>query len=200
MNSMAGRTTGNSTSPAAERAAEFERMFREHLPALYRCAYRWTGGRDQAEDLVQDLLTRLYPRLEELRGVERIKPWALRIMYRMFVDQLRRERASPVRFGLNRSAERDDDDDEGEPQDPQADPATLVERDLTTERILAAWSQLRREHRVVISMHDVEGYSLVELVELTGTELGTLKSRLHRGRARLRELLAGERIDATDRV
>src|SRR4029450_4495221 len=80
-------------------AAEFAQLMREHVPTLYRSAYRWTGAVDRAEDLVQQLLVRLYPRLAELRELDRVRPWALRVMYRIFVDELRRERASPVQFG-----------------------------------------------------------------------------------------------------
>src|ERR1043165_679368 len=87
----ASRATGD--------AAEFAQLMREHVPTLYRSAYRWTGAVDRAEDLVQQLLVRLYPRLAELRELDRVRPWALRVMYRIFDDELRRERASPVQFG-----------------------------------------------------------------------------------------------------
>src|SRR5687768_10570634 len=89
-----------SLRPRTSREAEFDRLMREHIPAFFRSAYRWTGAVDQAEDLVQELLTRLYPRLDELRGLDQVKPWAMRVMYRIFVDQLRRQRNSPVQFGL----------------------------------------------------------------------------------------------------
>src|SRR5688572_30838406 len=85
--------------PHADAAAEFDNLLREHVPALYRAAYRWTGAVDRAEDLVQELLVRLFPKLEELRGLDKIRPWALRVMYRIFVDRVRRERSSPVQFG-----------------------------------------------------------------------------------------------------
>ena len=64
---------------------------RQHVPALYRSAYRWTGSVERAEDLVQELLVRLFPLLEDLRKLEQVRPWAMRVMYRIFVDQLRRE-------------------------------------------------------------------------------------------------------------
>ena len=65
---------------------------------------------------------------------------------------------------------------------------------------MRAWEQLGEEHRVVLSMHDIEDYTLPELAQIMDIPLGTLKSRLHRARARLRELLAAERIIAADRV
>ncbi|HEY7640312.1 MAG TPA: RNA polymerase sigma factor [Steroidobacteraceae bacterium] len=182
-------------------AAEFARLLREHVPALYRCAYRWTGAVDRAEDLVQQLLLRLYPRLAELRELDQLRPWALRVMYRIFVDQLRRERSSPVQFGAEQAA--DDDSTAGDDEawlDRGPGPLELVEQELTQERLLRAWARLGEEHRVVLSMHDVEDYTLPELALIMDIPLGTLKSRLHRARARLRELLAAERIIAADRV
>lgn len=184
--------------PHADAAAEFEALLREHVPALYRAAYRWTGAADRAEDLVQELLARLYPKLDELRGLDRIRPWALRVMYRIFVDQVRRERSSPVQFGAD---SHEDSGEEGQEFiDPLDGPAELLEQHLTQERVVAAWESLGEEHRVVLSMHDIEDYSLPELSEIMGVPIGTLKSRLHRARAKLRELLATERIESLDRV
>ena len=182
-------------------AAEFERLVRGHVPALYRSAYRWTGAVDRAEDLVQQLLLRLYPRLAELRKLDQLRPWALRVMYRIFVDQLRRERSSPVQFGSEPAG--DDESQAGEDEawlDPGPGPVELTEQEVTQERLLRAWERLGEEHRVVLSMHDIEDYTLPELAKIMEIPLGTLKSRLHRARARLRELRAAERMVAEDRV
>jgi RNA polymerase sigma-70 factor (ECF subfamily) len=186
-------------SSHASAAAEFDHLLRDHVPALYRCAYRWTGAVDRAEDLVQELLVRLYPKLDELRGLERIRPWALRVMYRIFVDQVRRERSSPVQSGLDAPLESGEEESQ-ELIDPSAGPAELVEQQLTQQRIMAAWENLGEEHRVVLSMHDIEDYTLPELAQVMEVPLGTLKSRLHRARARLRELLLAERNPPLDRV
>jgi RNA polymerase sigma factor (sigma-70 family) len=189
----ASRATGD--------AAEFAQLMREHVPTLYRSAYRWTGAVDRAEDLVQQLLVRLYPRLAELRELDRVRPWALRVMYRIFVDELRRERASPVQFGAELAADSGAVSAEDEAWlDPGPGPAELAEQELTQERLVRAWERLGEEHRAVLSLHDIEDYTLPELAEIMDIPLGTLKSRLHRARARLRELLAAERIIAADRV
>lgn len=184
--------------PPPGAATEFESLLRDHVPALYRAAFRWTGTADRAEDLVQELLVRLYPRLPELRGLERLRPWLLRVMYRMFVDQVRRERSSPTQtWGLDSDTT---GDEETEVLDPSAGPAELVEQAFTQQRIVAAWEQLGEEHRVVLSMHDIEDYSLPELAQIMEVPVGTLKSRLHRARAKLRQLLATERFPLQDRV
>jgi RNA polymerase sigma factor (sigma-70 family) len=182
-------------------AVEFERLLRGHIPALYRSAYRWTGAVDRAEDLVQQLLLRLYPRLAELRELDQLRPWALRVMYRIFIDQLRRERSSPVQFGAEPVA--DDESQVGDEDawlDPAPGPVELTEQEVTQERLLRAWERLGEEHRMVLAMHDIEDYTLPELAGIMDIPLGTLKSRLHRARARLRELLAAERMVAADRV
>lgn len=186
--------------PVDTAAAEFDRLLREHIPAFYRSAYRWTGSADRAEDLVQELLLRLYPKLDELRALDNVRTWAMRVMHRIFIDQLRRERSSPVQFGLEPAREDAPGDEHAEFIDENDEPPELVEQQLTQQRIERAWGQLGEEHRVVLSLHDIEGYSLVELSLMLEVPVGTLKSRLHRARMKLRQLLATERSAPTDRV
>jgi len=180
-------------------AAEFEALLRHHVPALYRLAYRWTGSVDRAEDLVQDLLVRLFPKLTELRRLDDLRSWVVRVMYRIFLDDLRRRRASPVQpAGLDN--DREDAEDADACIDQEAEPPAMVERQLTQQRLLAAWQNLAVEHRLVLSMHDIEGYTMEELAGVMEIPLGTVKSRLHRARTRLRQLLAREHFTEADRV
>src|SRR6185436_20677356 len=102
-------------------AAEFDLLMRGHVRPLYRYAYRWTGDVDQAEDLVQETLARLFSELPRLREIEQIRPWAARVMYRIFVDWLRRANRSPVMF-VGRSGStgeflEDEDEDEQAPDE-----------------------------------------------------------------------------------
>jgi RNA polymerase sigma factor (sigma-70 family) len=185
----------SSSKSSTPHAAEFDRLMRDHVPALFRSAHRWTGSIERAEDLVQEVLVRLYPKLDELREIDRLRPWTVRVMYRVFVDQLRRERSGPVIYGVDLHG-----DEDAELIDESQEPPSLAEQQFTRERIALAWAQLSDEHRVVLSMHDIEGYSLVELSPLLDIPLGTLKSRIHRARAKLRELLVAERFSTSERV
>ena len=173
-------------------AAEFDRLLRGHVRPLYRYAYRWTGDVDQAEDLVQETLTRLYPELPQLREIEQLRPWVARVMYRLFVDWLRRANRSPV-VSVGRSGSTgeflEDEEEDGEAPDESWNPETLTERAFERERIEAAWIKLHKQHRVVLSLHEIEGYSLEEVAHIIECPLGTAKSRLNRARNRLRELL-----------
>ncbi len=175
----------------------FEDLLRPQVEYLYRLAWRFTGSVADAEDLVQDVLIKLFPRTQELLQIERLRPWLARVLYRQYVDSVRRRARSPV-VELVSDAESED------PLD--ALPATNdgpeehAERSGQRERILRALDRLNPEQRAVIAMHDVEGYKLEELEKMLETPLGTLKSRLHRARQRLRALLPMEPFSARERV
>jgi RNA polymerase sigma factor (sigma-70 family) len=165
-------------------AEEFDQLMRGHIRSLYRYAYRWTGDVDQAEDLVQETLTRLYSEVPRLRQIQALRPWAARIMYRIFVDWLRRANRSPVLYV---------DNEEIDTPDESLDPALLAEQALQQEQIAEAWARLHEQHRVVLSLFEIEGYSLEEVASIIEVPLGTTKSRLHRARQSLRNLLGVER-------
>jgi RNA polymerase sigma-70 factor (ECF subfamily) len=173
----------------------FEALLRPHVDYLYRLAWRFTGNRADAEDLVQDLLLKLYPRTDELAAVEALRPWLARVLYRQFVDRVRSRDRRP---GLD-PALADDAVLERLPSEAEG-PEARAERARWQERILAALQQLNPEQRAVVAMHDVEGYTLEELETILDTPLGTLKSRLHRARRRLRELLPMEPFADRERV
>lgn len=181
---------------------EFERLLRPHLDHLYKLAYRFTGATDRAEDLVQELLVRLYGRRHELEKVQLLRPWLVRVLYRLFIDQIRRDARAPhVSIADTDLAAAEE---EGDPYAGIADPAAGpdAEFDLTLDRarLMRAWQELSAEHRAVLALHEVEGYTLEELETLLETARGTVKSRLHRARARLAQLLAVEPFDPRERV
>ena len=168
---------GRRKGQARDRQVRFERLLKPVLPGLYRMAYRYTGRREDAEDLVQDLLTRLYPRLDELERIDELRPWLTKALYNAFVD------------GVRWRSRRPDANGEALPLAPvpsSADTLRVVEDRQALQRALDGLSS---EHRALVMLHLVEGHSLPELSVWLDVELGTLKSRLHRARARLREAL-----------
>jgi RNA polymerase sigma-70 factor (ECF subfamily) len=179
-------------------ASKFEELMRPQVKFLHRLAWRFTGSVADAEDLVQDVLLKLYPRREELAGIEQLRPWLAKVLYRQYVDFARRQARAPF------SALAEGAQDEGDPLDavaaPENGPDAHAERGEWRDRILAALGQLNPEQRAVVVMHDVEGYSLEELEPLLEAPLGTLKSRLHRARRRLRAHLGMEPFAAGERV
>jgi RNA polymerase sigma-70 factor (ECF subfamily) len=167
----------------------FSDLLRPHLPALYRLAFRFTGRQFEAEDLVQELLTRLYARAERLTEVDSLRPWLARALYNLHVDQ-RRHLARTPQGHLQQPAD-DAADAEAFPaqQDPSANPAFSIEMERLQQGLGEAVAELSDEHRAVVILHDVEGYELHETAAILGVALGTVKSRLHRAHGRLRERL-----------
>jgi RNA polymerase sigma-70 factor (ECF subfamily) len=190
--------------PRRRAETDFERLVRPHLDHLYRLAYRFTGAVDRAEDLIQDLLLRLYPRRAELARVELPRPWLARVMYRMFIDQVRRDARSPFVPDTGRGPAHTDDEREGdlyaEIADPAPGPEAEMELNVNRGRLARAWERLSPEHKALLALHDIEGYTLNELAISLETPLGTLKSRLHRAHARLAHLLKMERFEVGERV
>jgi RNA polymerase sigma-70 factor (ECF subfamily) len=174
-----------SRAPAPSAGCRFEALVRPHLDRLYRLAYRFTGSRADAEDLVQSLLIKLMPQEERLAAVELLAPWLARSLYHLYVDEMRRHGRTTAALGTRTDAEvLATITDEVSEQPEQA-----VERQLTQRKLMAALAALPAEQRALIGWHDIEGYTLEELAASLDVPLGTLKSRLHRGRASLRRKL-----------
>ncbi len=163
-------------------ADSFEALVSPHVEQLYRLAYRYTGQQADAEDLVQDLLIKLYPRTPELQQVGQLKPWLAKSLYYLYVDRYRSQKRSPIEFGQEH-------DIEAATANSNHQGELSPQRQDTIRDLQRAIDHLSDEHRILILMHDVEAYTLTELESILETPLGTLKSRLHRGRAKLRKLL-----------
>ncbi len=166
-------------------ADDFEQRVGPHVDGLYRLAYRLTGNRHDAEDLVQELLLRLFDRRRKLREVAELRPWLARSLYNLYIDTLRAHRRTPF-ANL---------DGEGESRLEHLPDTHNANDDDLDAALQAALDRLNENQRSLILFHDVEGYTLPELSQILAQPIGTLKSRLHRARARLRELLREKSVE-----
>ena len=172
----------------ADQTLAFERLVRPHFDRLYRLAWRLTGAKAEAEDLFQDVLAKIYVRLDDLISIEEPGSWLSRVMYNHFIDNRRkyaRQRLIMVEEGGLPGSTVD-----SLPGDDS--PERDAERGDNIIRLEAALAELSEDHRLVVLLHDSEGYKLDEIQSITGDPVGTIKSRLHRARARLRDLLAND--------
>ncbi len=149
---------------------DYERLFREYAPALWRAAYGFTGGRRQiAEDAVAEAFARAMERSAFVRDPI---AYIYRTAFRLASAELRRDRR---RGDL--------------PSDVVArEPADLLD-------LLAAFDALPFRQRAAVILHDEEGFSAAEVARLLGISAATVRVHLHRGRKRLRVLLGSEEID-----
>jgi RNA polymerase sigma-70 factor (ECF subfamily) len=171
----------------------FSLLVGPYVGDLYRAAYRFTGRVEDAEDLVQSLLLRLYPKRTELAGIEDLRPWLVRALYNLFVDALRRSGREPTAGAAG-------DEVLAELRSPDPGPHEGAARTELQAHIATALDRLSAEQRVIVTLHDMEGYNLLELAQILDLPVGTVKSRLHRGRVALRELLRREPFPAAERV
>lgn len=163
----------------------FEKLVRPHFDRLYRLAWRLAGQKAEAEDLFQELLIKAYGKLDDMVKIDEPGSWLCRVMYNLYIDDRRR-------FARRRMhvVEEGDLPGDGLAELPGTqNPAQDHERLEQLLKLDAALSRLSDEHRAVVLLHDTEGYKLTEIHELTGIPVGTVKSRLHRARAQLREIL-----------
>lgn len=169
----------------------FAALVQPHYEVLYRTAYRLTRSTHDAEDLAQEVCVRAYPRLDELETLEQPRGWLLRVMYRLFIDWSRRYERTHV-------ASLETIDVSGVASE-EPGPSEAAEWSMTGRHLDRAWQRLDHEQRALLALHDVEGHSLAELMELTGIKEGTLKSRLHRARVRLGKMLRHEQEESAAR-
>lgn len=174
--------TGPQPPATPEDVPTWEEVARRYGGFLYTVAYRLTGNADDAQDLVQEVLLRVR------RGLASYRPgtmegWLSRITTNAFLDEVRRRRRRPVEPLEDRF------DDPGDPA-PGADDVFHATR--RGEDVQAAIRALPAEHRAVLVLCDVVGLGYAEIAEALDVPLGTVRSRLHRARARLRALLDGE--------
>ena len=163
----------------------FEKLVRPHFDRLYRLAWRLTGQKAEAEDLFQELLIKAFGKLDDLVNIDEPGSWLSRVMYNLFIDE--RRRFARRRMHTVEEGEMAGDGIAGLPGPD--DPAFDQERFERVQKLDSALSKLSDEHRLIVLLHDTEGYKLTEIQELIGIPVGTVKSRLHRARARLREIL-----------
>jgi len=174
---------------------QFETLMQPHLQKMYRLAYRLTGQRADAEDLVQDVVVKLYPRLSEMQNIKILSPWLARVLYRHFVDRVRSKQRSPLHLVSDEETELD----EHSHQAPG--PAVNTDTTILQSRLKGALNKLNEDQRALVILHDVEGYTLNEIHLMHDVSIGTLKSRLNRARSKLRELLKNmEPFDNVRRV
>ncbi|MCL5027181.1 MAG: sigma-70 family RNA polymerase sigma factor [Chloroflexi bacterium] len=163
----------------------FNQLVVAYQTQVYNLAYRMLSEPESAADATQEAFLSAYRHIRQFRGGS-FRAWLLRIATNACYDELRRRRRSPQAASLDQAM-----DEEGTPEPPDRDPTpeeAVLHRDLQ-QHLQRGLAGLPYEQRVVVVLSDVQGLSYEDIAEVTNASLGTVKSRLSRGRAHLRDFL-----------
>jgi len=168
----------------------FERDALSYLDALYRTALRMTRSEEEAEDLVQETYIRAFRFQEQFTAGTNLKAWLFRILTNTFINQFRRRKSRP------QTTELDDVDESAlyrhmtgaSAASTAAEPEAVVLDRVVDSEVTKALEELPEKFRTVVLL-DVEGFSYKEMAEMLHVPIGTVMSRLHRGRKFLQKRL-----------
>jgi RNA polymerase sigma-70 factor (ECF subfamily) len=174
-----------------DRRKRFEAEMLPHIDALYRSAMSMTRNAQDADDLVQDTFLRAFQFYDQFVGGTNARAWLFRILTNLFINNYRKRTREPERvsydemedfFLYNRLAD-EHANDGGET------PETAVVRKVQVEAIHEAIARLPDEYRDTVILSDLNDFSYQEISEILGIPIGTVRSRLSRGRRLVQKAL-----------
>jgi RNA polymerase sigma-70 factor (ECF subfamily) len=162
----------------------FNQLVEVHQDHLFALVARMVPDRDQASDAVQEAFFSAYRNLESFRGGS-VRSWLNRIAINAAMDIQRAKKRRP-----SQPYPEFEDESWQPPAGPEADPERSVMEAERGRALTDALARIGGDQRSAIVLFDVEGYDYAEIAVMTGVSLGTVKSRIHRGRLALRSILA----------
>jgi RNA polymerase sigma-70 factor (ECF subfamily) len=174
-------------SPGSD--AEFEQQVLPYIGQLYPAALQMTRNASDAEDLVQETIAKAFSAYHQFTPGTNLRAWLHRILANTFINSYRKKKREPA---IASASERDDWQAGVDAFAPMARSAEAEALDrMTDSEVLLALRDLPPDFRTAVYLADIEGYPYREVAAIMGTPIGTVMSRLHRGRERLRSRLAG---------
>lgn len=167
----------------------FEREFLPHSVALYSYAYHnLTNNEEDAGDLLQETLLRAFRFIDRYDTGTNAKAWLFKIMKNIYINQYRSKKKGLQRVDFEEGSNFHQEDDNS-PFSGYQDLREEIFGSIMGDEVTAALEKLSPNKREVIVLCEIEGFSYKEIAEITGTELNTVRTRLHRGRNDLKGFL-----------
>lgn len=175
----------------------FETLVLKYEKNIYNIALRMMPSAEDAKDVSQNVLIKIYNNLSNFKGDSLFSTWIYRITVNTCIDEIRKyKRKNEVSI---------DDEDKGigrNIQDPALNPEQNIIASEGLNAVLEAVKELPEEYSTVINLRDIQGFAYSEIAEITDCSLGTVKSRISRARGKLKELLLkkGELYESDGRL
>lgn len=165
--------------------AAFEELIRQYEKKVYTLCFRMCGNSEDAEEAAQDAFLALWRGIGRFRQESSLSTWIYRLATNACIDTLRRRKKQSGSVSL------DDEELFVDAVDTSPQPQETVEHRETQKLLQEGLSALPEEYRKVLILREIEGLSYTEIAESASIELGTVKSRISRGRSLLRNFLSG---------
>jgi RNA polymerase sigma-70 factor (ECF subfamily) len=177
-------------APDEELSPRFERDVTPLLPRLYNQALRMTNNHADAEDLLQETMFKAYRAFRTFREDTNVSAWLYRIMTNTYINSYRARQRRPAQYPIEQFTDMQLATDAQQFPTGQRSAEDQVLEILPDDDIKSAMQALPDQFRTAIYYADIEGYRFREVADLTDSPIGTVMSRLHRGRRQLRRRLA----------
>ncbi|MFP3969529.1 sigma-70 family RNA polymerase sigma factor [Actinomadura fulvescens] len=178
-----------STTQTCTDPERYERDVLPYVAPLYASAVRMTRNSADAEDLLQETLAKAYVNFHQFQEGTNLKAWLHRILTNNFINTYRKRQREPMRAGSEELEEWQIAHAEANSAGFRSAESEALDR-MPDSEVVTALRRLPKDFRDAVYLADVEGYPYKEIAEMMGTPIGTVMSRLHRGRKQLRDALS----------